>query len=114
MPAERPAFSKGAGAPAVSGDGKAYAWHSEGGGGLPDADPYYGNLFLRDLHGATPTTEPIAHPPGSEPFVNAGAATSLARSARTDQRRRLPGPRSRRRAPVWLGRRSCVTPRPGR
>ena len=78
-----PAFGRGAAGPAVSGDGKAYAWDSEGGGGLPEADPIHGNLFLRDLHGATPTTELIARPPGTEPFVNAGADAWVARSART-------------------------------
>ena len=62
--ADGPDLDNEAGAPAVAGDAKAYAWSTEGGGGLPDADPTYGNLFLRDLHHATPTTELVARPPG--------------------------------------------------
>ncbi len=78
-----PELDNSAGAPALSGDATAYVWHSEGGGGLPDADPVRGNLFARDFDGAIPSTELVARPPGSEPFVNAGASAWLTRSSRT-------------------------------
>ena len=59
-------------APAVAGDGKAFAFDTEGGGGTPDADPVAGGAFVRDLHHAPRTTELVSRPAGSAPFVNQG------------------------------------------
>ncbi len=78
-----PEMSVDSSAPAVSGDGKAYAFSSEGGGGTPDADPATGTAYLRDLHGSPRTTELIARPAGSAPFVNQGAGAWLTSGART-------------------------------
>ena len=78
-----PALGGYAGSPAVSGDGKAFAWNVDGDAGVPGVDPEQGNLLARDFHRATPTTDVVARPAGSEPFLNAGAAAWLQRSART-------------------------------
>ncbi len=78
-----PDLGGGVGTPAVSGDAKTYAWSVEGSSGFPGADPEQGSVFARDFHGATPTTELVARPAGSEPFLNAGAAAWLQPSVRT-------------------------------
>ena len=67
--------------PAVSGDGTVFAWEIEGGGQTPDADPLYGNAYVRDL--APRGTEVLARPAGTAPFVNAGADAWLSWSSQS-------------------------------
>ena len=76
--------TRGVGTPAVSGDGEDLCLERRRQRRPPGRRPgFSGNLFARDFHGATPTTELVARPAGSEPFLNAGAAAWLQPSVRT-------------------------------
>ena len=99
-----PAFARAAARLRVSGDGKAYAWHSEGGGGLPDATRITGTCSCATCTARRPRRSRSPVRPASEPFVNAGAAR-LARPLRPHrQRRRLPGRvRGAARRSGWAG-----------